>query len=73
MALFLATDSWELFGFPFGSRMRDSAIARLLDLDASRYGSAELAPRFYEWTSAKNGWLTEGVVLVLTWRRPDGS
>lgn len=58
VVLFLGAGFSASSGFPLGSRMRDSAIARLLDLDASRHGSAELARRFYEWISAKNGWLT---------------
>lgn len=74
VVLFLAAGFSASSGFPLGNRMRDSAIARLLDLDASRYGSAELARRFYEWTSAKNGWLTpremalgaEGFIQQLT-------
>lgn len=58
VVLFLAAGFSASSGFPLGNRMRDSAIARLLNLDANRYGSAELARRFYAWTSAKNGWLT---------------
>ncbi|MCY3923457.1 MAG: hypothetical protein OXG27_13845 [Chloroflexi bacterium] len=58
VVLFLAAGFSASSGFPLSNRMRDSAIARLLDLDASRYGSAELARRFYEWAAAKNGWLT---------------
>ena len=58
VVLFLAAGFSESSGFPLSNRMRDSAIERLLHLDASRYGSTELARRFYEWISAKNGWLT---------------
>ena len=74
VVLFLAAGFSASSGFPLGNRMRDTAIARLLDLDTSRYGSAQLAQRFYEWTSAKNGWLTpremalgaEGFIQQLT-------
>ena len=74
VVLFLAAGFAESSGFPLGNRMRDTAIERLLHLNASRYGSAELARRFYEWTSAKDGWLTpremamgaEGFIQQLT-------
>ena len=58
VVLFLAAGFSASSGFPLSTRMRDTAIARLLDLKASRYGSTELARRFYEWVAAKNGWLT---------------
>lgn len=58
VVVFLAAGFSASSGFPLGNRMRDSAIARLLGLRAARYGSAELARRFYEWASAKDGWLT---------------
>ena len=64
MVLFLAAGFSASSGFPLGNRMRDSAIARLLDLDASRHASADLARRFYEWISAKTGWLTPREVAL---------
>lgn len=74
VVLFLAAGFSASSGFPLSNRMRDSAIARLLDLEATRHGSAEMARKFYEWASAKDGWLTpremalgaEGFIQQLT-------
>ena len=74
VVVFLAAGFSASSGFPLGNRMRDSAIARLLNLDVSRYGSAALAQKFYEWVSSRNGWLTpreialgpEGFIQQLT-------
>lgn len=64
VVVFLAAGFSASSGFPLGNRMRDSAIARLLDLDVSRYGSTALARRFYEWISARNGWLTSREIAL---------
>jgi hypothetical protein len=59
LVLFLGAGFSQSSNFPLGNSLRDSAIRRLLGLGLGRgIGSTELAQRFHDWVSEKDGWLT---------------
>lgn len=65
LVLFLAAGFSASSRLPLGNGLRDTAIKRLLGIDAAALvDSLELAKRFHAWVRPKSGWLTSAEALL---------